>query len=617
MCGICGLVDFSQIASAEKVRQMSSRLLHRGPDAQGIHIFPHCALGHTRLSILDLSNAANQPMISDDSQVAVVFNGEIYNFREIRARLENMGHKFRTQSDTEVILALYLEKQETMLDELNGMFAFAIWDEPKQSLFFARDRVGKKPFYYFTQNGVFLWSSELDSLKAAQIAPLDVDNQALFEYFLYDFIPAPQSIYKHIHKLPAGHYGSFDKKGLTCRQYWNLPSPEPSLNYKREKNRLESLIRDAVELRMISDVPLGAFLSGGIDSSLITSMMTQLTPAKVQTFSIAFPGTTHDESKWSGLAAARLGTAHSESEVDMNIRSTFKKIALRFGEPFADSSALPTWHLCKETRKKVTVALSGDGGDELFGGYDRYLARKIQVLYDRMPAAFIESVVEPAIDRLPATTDYYGTSIVKKLKLFSLAARRMRHNPEALIPRTFSIDEVTRLTGVTYDMDLDPVIEMVRKLPETTPVLSMMFADIQSYMVEDILTKVDRMSMDHALEVRSPLLDYRVVEAACRLPLNFKLKGMTTKAILKDIAGAYVPREIIQRPKYGFQIPLGEWLKTKLREWAKEILFSSSNGKLDQDIVSRIWENHQSGRQDNSHKLWSILMFKAWPTYYS
>jgi asparagine synthase (glutamine-hydrolysing) len=612
MCGLCGIVDFSSQPSIETVEKMNAALRHRGPDAGGVCSFASCGLGHRRLSILDLSDSANQPMLSSDGIIALVFNGEIYNFQEIRSRLESAGHRFRTRSDTEVILELYIEKQEALVEDLNGMFSFAIWDERKKSLFLARDRLGKKPLYYHQRRGKLSFSSELFSLTQDAAVPRGISEQGIFEYLLYDFIPGPHSIFSEAHKLPAGHTAIFDAQGLHVRRYWGPPEPENFDDYRTQRALLEELIADAVRMRLVSDVPLGSFLSGGIDSTLVTALMRRNSAERVKTFSISFPGTSHDESAWSRLAAESLGTEHYQYPVEYDIEKVFSRMIRHFGEPFGDSSAIPTWHLCMQTRQHVTVALSGDGGDELFGGYDRYLARRLQVVYDMLPSALRDRLLEPLIDRLPGSTDYYGVSFTKKLKLFVQAARRIREDPLAVVPRTFSRDEVIRLTGADYKVDADPVLSTARQWIGLDPVSRMLFTDIQTYLAEDILTKVDRMSMAHALEVRAPLLDYRVVEFACRLPLAFKIKGRTTKRILKDAARSHVPDPILNRSKYGFQIPLGSWFKGGLRTWAKQRLFDHTQGFFHRKTVEKVWEDHQNGRADNAHKIWLLISFNEW-----
>jgi asparagine synthase (glutamine-hydrolysing) len=612
MCGICGIVDFSGQPSVQTVEAMTQNLQHRGPDTGGIWSSGNCVLGHRRLSILDLSDSAKQPMLSRDGMTALVFNGEIYNFQEIRSRLESKGTTFRTRSDTEVILELYIEKQEAMLDDLNGMFSIAIWDQQRSRLFAARDRVGKKPFYYYHRNGRFCFSSELFSLIQDEEVPRDLSRSALFEYLLYDFIPGPHSIFDEVCKLPAAHMAFLDSNGLRVSRYWEPPAPESSANFAEKSTELTELLADAVQRRLIADVPLGAFLSGGLDSTLVTALMSRGNADRVKTFSISFPGTTHDESYWSNLAAKALGTDHQEHPVQYNIDHVFSEIISHFGEPFGDSSAIPTWLLCRLTRERVTVALSGDGGDELFGGYERYLARRLQLAYDLLPTSLRERVIEPIIEGLPATTAYYGTSLTKKLKLFVTAARRIREDSLAVVPRTFSVEEVRNLTDMNYEAEIDPVLAAARQWVGLDPVSRMLFTDIQTYLAEDILTKVDRMSMAHALEVRSPMLDYRIIEFACRLPLSFKIKGLTTKRILRHAATNYVPESILKRPKYGFQVPLGLWFKTNLKSWAQERLLQPSHNFFRKAALDRIWNEHQSGRADHAHKIWLLLFFNEW-----
>ncbi len=612
MCGICGIVDFERQPSGQVVERMTLALEHRGPDAEGLSNFSSCVLGHRRLSILDLSDAANQPMLSPDGMTALVFNGEIYNFQELRGELKTLGYAFRTSSDTEVLLALYLEVGEAMLENLNGMFSLAIWDERQQRLLLARDRLGKKPLYYHWRGNRISFSSELYSLVKDPEVPRGLSGQALFEYLLYDFIPGPHTIFEDVCKLPPGHVAVFDSGGLRIRRYWLPPEPEPAGDYEEKKRELEDLLSDAVRLRLISDVPLGSFLSGGIDSTLVTSFMGPGASAAVKTFSISFPGTTHDESSWARMAASFLKTDHREYPVQYDIENVFSQMVRHFGEPFGDSSAIPTWYLCRHTRQHVTVALSGDGGDELFGGYERYLARRFQLAYDLIPSGLRERVIEPFIERLPETTDYYGTSFTKKLKLFIRASKRIRDDPLAVVPRTFSRDQVVRLTGTDYRADVDPVLSAASQWARIEPVSQMMLTDLQTYLAEDILTKVDRMSMAHALEVRSPLLDYRVVEFACRLPRRFKIEGRTTKRLLRDVARGRIPEAIINRSKYGFQVPLGAWFKGDLKAWARSRLFDASHGLFQKEFVEALWKEHQQGRVDHTHRIWLLLFFNEW-----
>ncbi len=595
------------------VQEMTEAMRHRGPDAGAVYGFRACVLGHRRLSIIDLSDSANQPMVSEDGQVGLVFNGEIYNFQAIRGALRSKGYRFRTESDTEVLLQLYREKGPEMMADLNGMCAFAIWDETNRRLVMGRDRMGKKPLYYCAEQGRIAFASEPATLLCDPAVPRELWDQALIEFFLYDFIPGGHTIFRGIHRLPPACVAVFDSDGLRIRSYWEPPSPQSDLSDSSDPGaHLRELLEDAVRMRLISDVPLGAFLSGGLDSTLVTALMSRHSPGKVKTFSISFPGTSHDESRWSRIAAERVGSEHSEHAVDLGIQELLPALVRHFGEPFGDSSAIPTWHLCRETRKHVTVALSGDGGDELFGGYERYLARRLQVFYELLPVRLRERVIEPLIDRLPATTDYYGTSLSKKLKLFVHAARRMREDPLAVIPRTFSLSEVRELTQGRYEPDLDPVYEIARQWSGLDPVSRMLFSDMQTYLAEDILTKVDRMSMAHSLEVRAPLLDYRVVEFACGLPLRFKIRGMTTKHVLKTASRGLVPDEIIRRSKYGFQVPLGTWFKGGLRNWARDRILDSGHGVLNRRFAERLWNEHLTGKADHAHKLWSVIVFNEW-----
>ncbi len=612
MCGICGIVDFDSPPNIGAVEAITGRLTHRGPDAGGVYCFPECVLGHRRLSIIDLSDSASQPMIDSAGKTAVAFNGEIYNFMELRRNLQSKGFVFKTHSDTEVLLNGYLDQDFAITSSLNGMFAFAIWDERKKTLFMSRDRIGKKPLYYFQSARRIIFCSELFPLIRSGLIPNEIDQQALAEYLLYDFIPGPHTIFAGVKKLLPGHSALFSQTGLVVQKYWSPPLVENGTDFLTSAEEVRSILLDSVEKRLVSDVPLGSFLSGGLDSTLITALMKKSNRGRVKTFSISFPGTSHDESTWSRMAAESLGTEHYEQAVTYDITGIFENLIDHFGEPFGDSSAIPMYYLCRETRKHVTVALSGDGGDELFGGYERYLARKYQVIYDMFPVFFRKYLIEPSLAKLQTTTDYYGTSWIKKLKLFVSAAERMRSEPLAVVPRTFSLSEMMDLTGIDYSVDKDPVIEISRQYSGLDPINHMMLADIQTYLAEDILTKTDRMSMAHALEVRSPLLDYRLLELVCRMPAHFKISGQTTKRMLRHVAKDLIPRKILNRSKYGFQVPLGHWFKTNLKSWTQERLFDSCNMLLRRSSVEKIWKDHQSGRSDNTQKIWIIIFLNQW-----
>jgi len=612
MCGITGIVDYVNGPNEYVLENMTDALTHRGPDSGGCCKFKDCALGHRRLSIIDLSESANQPMLSDDGQTAIVFNGEIYNFKILRELLESRGQIFRTKSDTEVLLKLYIDQKFKMLTQLNGMFSFAIWDEREKLLFLARDRMGKKPLYYSHWGKRISFSSEIGSLMNDPEISRSIDPQAMSEYFLYDFIPAPHTIFSQVKKLPAAHMAIVDPSGVKISRYWTPPEPDPVSNYEESKSSLLEILTDSTNKRLVADVPLGAFLSGGIDSTIVTALMSKSASEKVRTFSISFPGTTHDEAGWSRLAAKSLGSDHEEHRVDFKIEELFPKLVHHFGEPFGDSSAIPTWRLCQKTKNSVTVALSGDGGDELFGGYERYVARRLQNLYDCLPTIFRKKIIEPLILNTRASTEYYGFSMTKKLKLFVEAADRIRTDGLALTPQTFTRQQVNRLTGLNYDPGLDPAIDHAERWMNLDPVSRMMFTDLQTYLSEDILTKVDRTSMAHALEVRSPFLDYRLVEFACRLPLRFKIHGRTTKRILRDATQDLVPSAILKRSKQGFQVPLGKWFKESLKHWAEQRLFESSYGLLDREVVGQLWRDHQENRADNASKIWLILFFNEW-----
>ena len=614
MCGICGiyLADGDR-ADPLILKAMTSALRHRGPDDEGFFLEANVGLGHRRLSILDLATG-RQPLFSEDRRLAFVLNGEIYNYAELRRGLIARGHAFSTASDSEVVLHLYEEKGEDCLADLRGMFAFALWDAGRRELFFARDRLGKKPFYYYWDEQQFVFGSEIKSLLKAGLQ-LRIDPDALMDFFQYQYIPSPRSIYREIRKLPPGHYGIVGPAGLTLKRYWDVPV-DPSRWEGRSPASVEedigSEVRECVRMRLASDVPLGAFLSGGLDSSLIVALMKGEAGGRVKTFSIGFPEASYDESAWAAKVAETLGTDHRARQVDYRLEDSLRPLLLQFDEPFGDSSALPTFHLSRFAKEGVTVALSGDGGDELFGGYRRYLAARWGRRYLKVPAFLREGLIAPAVAALPARPGYYGRRPSKKAKIFLEAASRIRAGKPPL-PCVFAPEEIAALFrddlfglgGRRYEDILDE--EWRKTPPGLDDQTRLMWFDLHHYLPDDILVKVDRMSMAHALEVRCPYLDHVLVERVFNLPLSFKIHGGETKYLLKRIARRYLPPDVVHRKKQGFMVPLETWFRKELRSlWEDEVLGSSL---YDPEAVGRIWREHASGRFDHAAKLWLLLVF--------
>jgi len=622
MCGICGLIDFTGQYGAglyELVRRMTASLQHRGPDAEGHWSGPGASLGHRRLSIIDLAGSS-QPMLDDSGRYVLVFNGEIYNYLELKQELKECGFRFATAGDTEVLLTAFMQYGTECLHKLNGMFAFAVWDRKTRRLFAARDRLGVKPLFYGTdRNGTFAFASELQALRGL---PFDtsIRSDSLCEYLRHGFIQSPKTIFQRIHELRPGHFMIYDSGGLRVERYWEPPLPDRKSAGRPMGDLMEELrelFHSAVRIRLRSDVPLGAFLSGGLDSSIVVAAMKQLGETSIHTFSIGFGGRGFDESPYARSVAAHLGTHHHERRFLPGIPELLNHLVRHYGQPYGDSSAVPTWHLCQMTREHVTVALSGDGGDELFCGYRRYMARRMLAWYRLVPTAIRHGALTKRIERLPEGTAYYGDSVIKKLKLFVALDKRVASNPHDIYPACFSTGELQAMLGLTSEetcriLETGPLLSP-KRTAGMTDIETMMAVDLLHYLPDDILTKVDRASMAHALEVRSPFMDYRLVEFAARLPLAYKLRGLTTKYILRKAFERDLPEEPIKRAKHGFATPLGdEFLGPLQYAYRDTVLGRKSDCLVDPDIAEDLLTEHLSGRADHSHKLWLLLFLHAW-----
>ncbi len=599
---------------------MTDTLVHRGPDAEGFYIDDFAALGHRRLSIIDLSGGF-QPMETEDGQLQIVFNGEIYNFVSLKKQLKSMGYRFRTSSDTETILYAYKEWERQCVEKFNGMFAFAIWDKENRRLFLARDRVGKKPLYYHWDGKTFAFASELKALKAANFCSTSIDYEALDCYFSFGYIPSPKTIFRDIHKLPAAHMLTLTTKGFSAERYWDLNFHEDnSKNVEDLILEFENLFDDAVNCRLMSDVPLGAFLSGGLDSTLVVSSMAKALNCKVLTNSIGFDDNEFNELPLARLVAEHLQTSHKEYVVKPDINDVLPKIAWHFDEPFADSSAVPTWYVCKMARDNVTVALSGDGGDENFGGYTfRYIPHMIE--------ATIRAFFHPLFNKL-----FFGTigkiypssaRLPKPLRLKTIFENLSVSDARAFYNDLVWLRSDTRkkLYSENFFQNLNGFhpFDLIRPLYQTPNAASAinkaLYSDIHFYMTENCLVKVDRMSMAHSLEVRSPLLDYRLMKFAASLPINLKIKNGKGKVILRELASKRLPRQILKQPKRGFSMPAAKWLRNELRPMMEDIIYSKQsflNDLLKMDKVRAIWHEHLSASHDHSVFLWGLIMINLW-----
>jgi asparagine synthase (glutamine-hydrolysing) len=623
MCGICGLVDYNHKSAIElpsAVHRMTNRLVHRGPDAEGFWQEPGVALGHRRLSIIDLAGSI-QPMQDPTGRYILVFNGEIYNYLELRSDLEKRRIRFRTKGDTEVLLAAFIIYGSGCLEHLNGMFAFAVWDRQEQVLFAARDRMGVKPFFFGQgRGGLLAFASELQSLRNLPI-DFSIRPPALVQYLRHGFIRSPDTIFQGIQELRPAHFLCYSRQGLEVRPYWKPPLPDSGWKQRAESElaeELHDLVRSAVQFRLRSDVPLGAFLSGGLDSSVIVAAMRDLGKTDIHSFAIGFEEASFDESPFAKQVADYLGTVHHESRKALRAGDLLSDLVCHYGQPYGDSSAIPTWHLCQETRRHVTVALSGDGGDELFCGYRRYVARRLLSWYQKLPQSIRKKCLAALIKHLPEGTAYYDHSLIKKLRLFVDLDQRVTEDPNNIYPAFFKTEDLARLLD-TEKISMESTYQEIDMWADQqmNPIELMMRSDILHYLPDDILTKMDRASMAHSLEVRSPFMDYRVVEFACRLPLRFKLKGLTTKHLLRKAFAGDLPSEPLKRQKHGFAVPMGDWFQGPLKAVYKDVVLAGSMEALvNKEEAGRLLKEHQCGRTDHGHRLWLLLFLHAWHNWW-
>jgi asparagine synthase (glutamine-hydrolysing) len=633
MCGICGAAWTEPALAPEDavLTEMVARLEHRGPDDSGLYRDEHVALGFRRLSIVDLSGG-HQPLSNEDGTIWTVFNGEIYNFPSLRHRLEARGHNLRSVGDTEVLVHLYEDEGPGMFALLRGMFALAIWDAPRRRLVLGRDRLGQKPLVYRLGTGRITFASELKSLLALpeKELPRRVDPLALDRYLTYGYVPHPSTILEGVYKLPPAHYAVWQEGRLTLTRYW-----EPDWNKEVDRDpgedveELRSTLDDAVREQMVADVPLGAFLSGGVDSTIIVALMQRASTRPVQTFSIAFDDPAFDETRYAEMASKAIGTEHHTFVIQPRAWETLPALARQFDEPFADSSALPTWHVARETRKHVTVALTGDAGDELFAGYDRYRAVALAAWLDRLPDAPRKFLGGPVARTLP-------TSVKAKTRLRQV--RRMldgiAQTPEARYLRWVAMfDEPSRAALYSDDFldhlanaatrhpsEADPATVLGRAFdaaPKRDPVTRATIVDLLTYLPGDLLVKVDLASMAHSLECRGPFLDHRVVELALAMPIGRKLRlrGGRSKVVLKQAFADLLPKEIRTRPKMGFGVPLDRWFRGELKDELRAVLLdpvAQARGLFRAEAVEQLIDDHIHSRKDNAYRLWALLMLELW-----
>lgn len=637
MCGITGglWLDEAKAVEATTLDRMVDSLAHRGPNDRGCHIealhrdaaglVPGVALGFRRLSIIDLVGG-HQPMCNEDGSVWMVFNGEIYNYRDLRRRLQGSGHDLKTDSDSETILHLYEDLGPACFEHLNGMFAVAIWDRNKRQLVLGRDRLGKKPLYYQRVDGQLLFGSELKSLAESPSFDRKISAGAIDQFLTYQYIPHPRSIYEHTRKLPPGHFAVIDEQALRdgknarVQKYWNVDwQHENDIGRSEASQQLDSLLTDSIALRLRSDVPLGAFLSGGIDSSLIVALAQKQLSQPLHTFSIGFEEADFDETQYARLVAGWTRTEHHEYKVRPDAVDMLDELVWHYDEPFGDSSAIPTWHLCKWTSEHVTVALSGDGGDELFAGYDRYRALWMSRWFDRLiPAGPV--LGSRFVQGLPASNRQ--RSFVRRLQRFGEAlnqplARRymnwLQIFPEKMRAELYNDAFVEQLP----DEDPFEFFEAAWKgVGDRDLITKASLGDLVSYLPCDLLNKVDIASMAHGLECRQPLLDYRLVEFAAALPAKLKFGAFASpKRLLRDTFSQLLPRQIWTRKKMGFGVPLGSWFQGDLRALTEERLLGA-DARCHQffrpESVQLLLEQHMTGKVNHCYRLWNLLFLESW-----
>ncbi len=623
MCGIVGIFDINGKREIDRnlLSRMNESQKHRGPNEGGIHSEPGLGFGHRRLSIIDLSSG-QQPLFNREGTVAVTYNGEIYNFMEIRQDLENLGYEFRTRCDTEVIVYAWEAWGEECLIHFRGMFAFAIWDRLQETLFLARDRLGVKPLFYTAlDNGLFIFGSELKSLKVHPKFLHVIDPTSVEDYFTYGYIPDPKTIYNNVYKLSPG-FSLTLKRGQPIRQpkqYWNVSfNVDKSISELQAIEELPTRLREAVDIHRVSDVPLGAFLSGGVDSSAVVAMMAELSDDPVKTCCISFGDAAFNESSYAQQVADRFHTCHRTEQVDSNDFSLIDKLAGLYDEPYADSSALPTYRVCELARKEVTVALSGDGGDENFAGYRRYRWHVYEERFRRSVPSSIRRPVFGFLGQIYPKADW-APKFLRAKSTFQAVARDtlegylhgvsvMNNEQRCLL---FSQNFKSQLQGYHA---IEVLSRHAARSPTQHPLSLVQYLDMKTYLPGDILTKVDRASMAHALEVRVPLLDYKLVEWISSLPPELKMRGREGKYIFKKSMEKYLPKDILYRQKMGFSVPLRQWFRGPLRQTVQDALLNPimlDSTYFNVNYLSKLINQHLNGSHDNSASLWSLLMYES------
>jgi len=618
MCGISGIFEFDggRIIPRDIVHRMNEAIRHRGPDDEGIFVDAGIGLGHRRLSIIDVAGG-HQPLCNEDESVWVLLNGEIYNYPELSSQLIARGHMLRTKSDTEVIVHLYEDFGTECFSRLRGMFAVAIWDSRLRKLILARDRVGKKPLFYCHTPERLLFGSELKALLAGGPFARELDTEALSDYFSFGYIPAPKTIYRAVRKILPGHYVEVTGGGMHDVAYWDLSFA--SVEQRSEAEWCEIVrdqVREATQVRLMSEVPLGAFLSGGADSSSVVATMSQIMRRAVTTCSIGFEEQEYNEAEYARQVARLYATDHHEEIVRPEAVDVIDKLVWHYDEPFADSSAVPTYYVSRAARRHVTVALGGDGGDENFAGYRRYLFDRFENrLRSFLPLGVRRAVFGPLGRAYPGLS--WAPRMFRAKATFQSLARSPLEGYFNSIscfrpdekPKVFTPDFRKHIAG--YE-SIDVLREYYERCDTTDPLSRIQYVDVKTYLPDDILVKVDRASMAVALELRAPLLDHKLMETVARIPSDLKLKGKTGKYIFKKAFEPMLPGDILYRSKQGFAVPLDRWFRRELRDMAYDAIFGHNDGILDHGYLRKLWDDHQANRYNRSRYLWSVLMFRRW-----
>jgi asparagine synthase (glutamine-hydrolysing) len=627
MCGIAGTLYFETSRPVERaiLERMNAVQAHRGPDDAGVRCIGNVGLAHRRLSIIDLSPAGHQPMSNEDGTVWIVFNGEIYNFQSLRPDLVRRGHRFRSSTDTEVLLHLYEEEGPECLQRLRGMFAFAIWDGPRRRLFLARDRLGKKPLVYHADGEGLRFASEVKAILQDPAVSPRPNLAALSHYLTFGYVTGAESAFEGVRRLPPAHYLICENGGVRVERYWRLRRDRKAVRSEGEWGEaIRSRLEEAVRLRLISDVPLGAFLSGGIDSSAVVAMMRRATGGPIKTFAIGFDEPEYDELKYARLVAERFETEHHELIVRPNAIDLLPKLAWHYDEPFADSSAVPTYCVAEMTRRHVTVALNGDAGDENFGGYERYLAQQWAASFDRLPgAAGLRRALRAGVRLWPRSGR--RTSLLSRGRRF---LEGLGEEPERRYARWFCHFHGERKRGLCRPEflaaaqetdDLGPLLAAYAESHAPDLGDATLGVDVALYLPDDLLVKVDIASMAHSLEARSPFLDHELMEMAAAIPFDLKVHGGTTKRILKRALAGVLPDEILHRRKMGFGVPIDHWLRHELRDLAFETLLAPraiQRGYFQGEVVRQLLDEHVRGAATWHYLLWNLLMLELWHRTY-